>query len=328
MATVVQRGPCQWQAKVRRKGYPIQSKTFDSKREAEAWVTIVESEMVRSVFVDRSLSEKTTFKDVIEHYIREVAPGHKGVQAETLRLRRFTKAEPGLACRVMATLRPEDFEAHRDRRLQEVKPSTLKRELGLLHAVIQSQVRRLGLIENPISHVKRPTVRDSRDRRFQGDEEARLMGAIDEYTRNPWLKPVVVLALETAMRRGEILAMRWEHVNLERQFVHLPDSKTGEARDVPLSSRAVAVLKNLPRSLDGQVFPKSAESVKQAFERAREKAEMRDFHFHDLRHEATSRLFERGWNIMEVAAVTGHKDLQSLKRYTNLKAEDLAKKMG
>ena len=122
--------------------------------------------------------------------------------------------------------------------------------------------------------------------------------------------------------------MRWDNVDLKERVVHLEDTKNGEARNVPLSSQVIDTLKTLPRSMDGRVLPTTAEALKNAFERARKRASLEHLNFHDLRHEAVSRLFERGWNIMEVAAVSGHKDLQSLKRYTNLKAKDLALKMG
>ena len=112
-------------------------------------------------------------------------------------------------------------------------------------------------------------------------------------------------------------------------FAHLPDTKNGEARSVPLSSTAIQTLRALPRSLHGQVFPGlTTEAVKRAFARAVRRAGIEDLRFHDLRHEATSRLFERGLNIMEVASITGHKDLRMLRRYTHLKAEDLARKLG
>ena len=326
MATIRQRGPYQWQAKVRRAGYPQQSKTFETKREAEAWAAVIESEMVRSVFVDRSQSEKTSFEEVIQSYITDVAPSHKGAQSETLRLQAFVRDFPDLAVRKMATLKTHDFECYRDKRLQSVSAGTVKRELNLLHSVIESVRKKLGLVENPISDVKRPKVRDARDVRFQDGEETHLMEAL-ETCRNPWVKPAVILALETAMRRGELLSLKWEDVDLEQRYARLHDTKNGETRDVPLSQRAMETLKALPRSLDGRVIATTAEGLKSTFERARKKADMPNFNFHDLRHEATSRLFERGWNVMEVAAVTGHKDLQSLKRYTNLRASELARKM-
>lgn len=326
MATIQKRGPYQWRALVRRKGYPSQSKSFDTKREAEAWAAIVESEMTRSVFVDRTPAEKTTFEEVINSYIANEAPTHKGGDSETLRLQKFMRDQSKLIQRGMATLKTEDFDAYRDRRMKKVAPATVKRELNLLHSVIEKVRKKLGLHENPISDVKRPRVRNNRDvRLFEGEEDA-LLTAFDD-SRNPWVKPAVILAIETAMRRGELLALRWEDVDLGTRVARLHDTKNGEARDVPLSSRAVETLKALPRSVSGDVIATTAEGLKQSFERARKRANLEHVNFHDLRHEAVSRLFERGWNVMEVAAVSGHKDLQSLKRYTNLKAADLAKKM-
>jgi Phage integrase family. len=117
-------------------------------------------------------------------------------------------------------------------------------------------------------------------------------------------------------------------VDLKKRTAHLPKTKNGEARTMPLSSRAVATLENLPRNLDGRVFGTTYEGIHQAFVRACRRAGIADLRFHDLRHEATSRLFEKGFNPMEVSAITGHKTLQMLKRYTHLRAEDLAKRMG
>lgn len=131
------------------------------------------------------------------------------------------------------------------------------------------------------------------------------------------------------MRQGELIRLRWEHIDLQRRVAYLPDTKNGETRSVPLSSIAIGVLRTVPRSLSGQVFPGlTTEAVKRAYIRAVRRAEIEDLRFHDLRHEATTRLFEKGLNIMEVATITGHKDLRMLRRYTHLKAEDLARKLG
>jgi len=131
-------------------------------------------------------------------------------------------------------------------------------------------------------------------------EEKRLLHACTE-ARNPSLLPVVRLALETAMRQSELVGLRWEHVDHTRRIAHLTDTKNGEARTVPLSTMALAVLRALPRSIRGQVFPSlTTEAVKRAFSRAIRRAGIEDLHFHDLRHEATTRFFELGLNIMEV----------------------------
>ena len=335
MATIEQRGPYQWRAKVRRKGFPVQTSTFDYKAEAEAWARDIEGQMDKSMFVDRSLSERETFKDVIKSHLKKVTPKHKGFKPEQLRLERFMRVETDICAYSMANLRPEHFEEYRDRRLQEVKPATVARELNLLHSVIEHVRRRLALLENPISEVKRPRVRNERFSRLEEGQEDLLLKALDD-CRNLLIKPVVIIALETAMRRGEIISLKWDDIDLSKQTAILHDTKNGDERIVPLSSRAVNELKALQKkrekakvvTLDKRVFPISAESLKCAWERGRKRAGMEHFNFHDLRHEAISRLFERGWDTIKVSAVSGHRDMQSLKRYANLKAEDLAKELG
>jgi integrase len=131
------------------------------------------------------------------------------------------------------------------------------------------------------------------------------------------------------MRRGELLSLTWEHVHTEKRYVHLPDTKNGETRDVPLSPMALELLRELPRNFRGDqvVFPLHYEALKSAWRRACTRTSITNLRFHDLRHEATSRFFEKGLNVMEVAAITGHKDLRMLQRYTHLRAEDLALKL-
>jgi len=130
------------------------------------------------------------------------------------------------------------------------------------------------------------------------------------------------------MRRGEILSLTWNNVDLQKRVARLIDTKNGEGRSVPLTQKATALLLALPRSIDGRVFATTAEAVKLAFQRAVVRAGIEDFHFHDLRHEGVSRLFEKGLNVMEVASISGHKTLQMLKRYTHLSSECLLSKIG
>ena len=148
--------------------------------------------------------------------------------------------------------------------------------------------------------------------------------------RTPLLKPLLVLAIETAMRRGELLGLRWEHVDFETRVAHLPLTKNGEARDIPLSRRAAATLSTIKAGKDRdaeRVFPMTGNSVRLAFEHLRVRAGMSDFRFHDLRHEGVSRLFEKGLNIAEVSTISGHKELRMLQRYTHLRAADLVKRL-
>ena len=196
----------------------------------------------------------------------------------------------------------------------------------------------MGGLVNPVSQIRKPKLPKGRDRRLLPGELDRIISA----SESPALSSIVQFALETAMRRSEIAGMTWDRVDLKKKTVSLHDTKNGEKRIVPLSPEAVRILSGIPRRLDGEVWGMEPDSITQAFIRAvsrarkayekkcEEKGEkpdpgyLVDLTFHDLRHEATSRFFEKGLNPMQVAAITGHKTLQMLKRYTHLKAEDLA----
>ena len=179
---------------------------------------------------------------------------------------------------------------------------------------------------NPAELVHKPRLPQGRDRRLVGDEQARLLAAAHAYGGE--IGPLITWAIETAMRRGEIAAMRWDHLDRRARVLLIPETKTGTPRRVPLSTAALGVLDGLPRRIDGRVWAMRPDSISQAFERVCKAAGVEGLTFHDLRHEATSRLFERGLNPMQVAAITGHKTLQMLKRYTHLRAEDLVGMLG
>jgi integrase len=130
------------------------------------------------------------------------------------------------------------------------------------------------------------------------------------------------------MRRGELLRLSWEDIDLDLRVAHLNMTKNGSSRNVPLSSEAITLLRSLPHDISGYVFPITFSSLRGLWNRVRRRAGISGLNFQDLRHEATSRFFEKGLNVMEVATITGHKDLRMLQRYTHLRAEDLAKKLG
>jgi len=185
----------------------------------------------------------------------------------------------------------------------------------------------MDLPANPLDRVKRPRLANARDRRLGPGEYERLMVALQR-TRNPLIAPVVEFAIHTAMRRGEILALQWEQVNWQQRTAYIADSKTGVPRTIPLLDGAIAVLEKLrSRTARGPVFPLTMEALKQAWERAKNRAELGDLHFHDLRHEAISRLCEMGLTLPEVALISGHKDPRMLFRYVNLRPADLARKL-
>ena len=338
MATIVERGE-KWQAKIRRDGYPAKSKTFAKHSDAEAWARAQESEMDRGVWRDRSSAESMTFHKLLEQYIKDVVPSKRGSDVEELRIKALMR--DSVSRYKLAALNPLVLAEWRDRRLAGgAAGSTVSRELTIISAVLNWARRELMIqVENPVSAIRRPPAPPGRTRRFEKGEEKRLMKGLEDHpangakkyregTKNPWIRPIVQLAIETAMRRGELLSLRWENIDKKKRTAFLQATKNGESRTVPLSSAALALLEALPRSIDGKVFPITADALKKAFVRACERAGIDDFHFHDLRHEATSRLAERLPNLIELASVTGHKDLKMLKRYYHPRAEDLAKKLG
>lgn len=370
MGTITKRGELQWQAKVRRKGYPAQSRTFSYKEDAEKWVRELERAADTGGVVDRREAEKNTLGAILRRYQTEVTPSKKSADIESVKIDVILK-DATLPKLKMSAVTSSAVASWRDRRLKQVSGATVNREIDVLSAVFNHARREWDVhVENPIPLIKRPDKARARDRRFSAEEETYLLasltggerladGTFSKGARNPWLLPLVKLAIETAMRRGELLSLTWENVDLKRQTAHLPDTKNGDPRTVPLSTRAVAILKALPlpqvdeESGDteeperaGPVFPTTAMALRKGFARAIERAQeqyradckqakrrpavgfLEDVHFHDTRHEAASRLAEKLTNVLELSAVTGHKDLRMLKRYYHPRAEDLAKKLG
>ena len=328
-----------FQVKIRRKGWPAVIKQFGesgmseakARAQAEKFAIDILAQMERGVFVDRRGIEKTTLAEALEQYEREIGPTKKRPDGVTAYARRW-KAQP-LAERTIASLTPLDFAKYRDARLEEgLSGNSVRLELGFVRHLYTIGIKEWGWpIENPVQKIRMPKVAPGRDRRLRDGEEQRLFDAIAKTsTRNRYLEPIVRLALETGARQGEILALEWQHIDFDGPTAFLPDTKTDEPRKIPLSPAAYELLWDLgvrDGVSAGRVFPIGQMAVVHAFQRACKRAEIENLRFHDLRHEATSRLFEKGFNPMEAASVTGHKTLQMLKRYTHLRAEDLARKL-
>lgn len=325
-----------WQARIHRHGSTSITKTFDLKSDAERWAIAVQREIDLGSFAPRDEAANTTVSQIIDRYLLEVVPNFKGAERERYALANLRGL---LGAYTLAALSPLAVAMYRDKRGAKVSGATVLREINRLSALLNHAKREWGIsFQNPVSAIRKPTPSTGRTRRLEGDEESRLMSALGAQgrgpdgrlkggTRNHWIKPIVELAVATGMRRGELLALDWHFVDLDRRIAHLPITKNGFARDVPLSSSACEVLRKLPHSISGLVFPVTVEAFKQAFTRACKSAGLVNFRFHDLRHEATSRLAER-LNVLELAAVTGHRDLKMLHRYTHLRAEDIAIKLG
>lgn len=340
MATIRQRKTTKkYEVQIRRDDWPKITRTFTKAADARAWASVIESEIERGVFIDRTEAEKNTLGDLLKRYLTEVSSQKKGRDSERYRL--ISLQRDPIAKIKVAGLSGKLMAEWRDRRLKDVSGSTTNRDLNLISHVINVARKEWGIhVENPIAMIRRPPENRARNRRLAAGEEEKLLAELEESirsergtfeeggSRNPWMRPLVILALETAMRRGELLSLRWADVFLSDRFVRLHDTKNGESRDVPLSTRAYEVLAGLPRHISGRVFPITADAVKKVFIRAVQRADLGNLHFHDLRHEATSRIAEKLDNVLELSAVTGHKTLTMLKRYYHPRAKDLAKKLG
>ena len=317
-----------WQARVSRKGEQSQVKTFQSKEDAERWARSVEVEWDRGTYTNIHQAQKTTFGELIERYLREVTPLMRGASADTIRLKAIMRRP--IAKENMATLTSSKIAKYRDERLQEIKPSTVVRELAYFSSIINHARREWGLnTPNPVLGVRKPAQPQGRNRLLTYDEERMLLEACTpKANRSIYTRPFVILAIETAMRRGEILSLRWEDINYQTRTAYLTLTKNGESRRVPLSTRAIETLQLLPRSIDGRVLPINFAALETNFKRARDRAGLTDLRIHDLRHTAATRLSEKLPNLLELSAVTGHKSLAMLKRYYHPNAEQLAMKLG
>jgi integrase len=326
MPTIRKKGEGQHHVQIRKKGYPTQTRTFSSDAEARNWATIIESEMVRGVFVSRTEAENTLVKEVLQRFAAEVLPTKRSEQSDKSRIKTLMEVFGDYR---LASLTSSQVAKFRDQRLKVVGPQSVIHEINLLNRVLKTATMDWGIALPgglPTAQVRKPAKPRGRDRRVTKEEIAKIL----EITGSSELRTVVTLAVETGMRRSELASLAWEDIDLKKQTAHLPKTKTDVPRTVPLSKAAIKALKNFGTKADGRVFELQAASMSQAFDRACEphRANISELRFHDLRHEATSRLFEKGLNVMEVAAITGHKTLDMLKRYTHLRAEDLAKKLG
>ena len=319
-----------WQAQVRRRGVPPRAKSFDKRSDAERWARDLEAEADRSGWVaDTLAAEKTTLKELLTRYRDEVTPGKRGAVSEASRINVMMRCL--IAHRTLAKLTSADVASYRDERLKIVAPATIIRELKTISHAIEIAPREWGLWlpRNPIKLVRRPPVPRGCTRRLNEGEEEALLAACDR-GRTPLLKPLIILGIETGMRRGELLDLRWKHIDLTKCVAHLPTTKNGDPRDIPLSRRATTTLKEIlamPGRDADRALPMTGNGVRLAFEHLRVRAGMPDLHFHDLRHEAISRFFERGLNVAEVSAISGHRELKILQRYVHLRAIDLVHRL-
>ena len=325
MPSITKRGK-RYRVLIRKKGYPVISKSFLNKKNAETFAKDTESRIERGVFLDTFLAEKTTFLDLVERYEIEISPSKKGHRIDLYVARSLKRA---LGEYKLAQIQPFVVSQYRDKRLKVVQPATVKRELGLLSRILTASEKEFGIYlphGNPVRKVSIPKEPPGRDRRLEKDELERLL---IQFSQNQRMKQIVLLAIETGMRRGEICRIRHQDINWDISVLHIPETKNGTPRTIPLSSVARSTLRGAVTvsKASSCVFDVEPHSITRAFERACKRANIDNLRFHDLRHEATSRFFEKGLNVMEVASITGHQDLRMLRRYTHIRAETLVDRL-
>jgi integrase len=300
-------------------------RTFDSKTLATRWSIQREAEIQQGMVASVDEAQRTPLQVVIDDFRERILPtkrGHHLKYSLELIERKFGHFR-------LLAITTRDVSSFRDERLQEGRAgSTVVKDLNLLRALLDhaSNEMNIHLPTNVARVCRNPRQAPSRERVLEKDEEKALL---DSCT-HPMLKPVIVLAIETAMRLGELLSMRYDDINFESRTLKIPTTKTDKPRTIPLSTVAVDALLDMPRpGKNSRIFScwKRADSFEKCFRRAVLKAGLVDFRFHDLRHTATSRLATKLPNPIELALVTGHSSLQMLSRYYHVKAVDLVAKL-
>jgi integrase len=327
MATIRKRGD-KYQVQVRRLGVGSISKTFRVLKDAKAWAWQTEVQADRHELPsDRKILAQITLAELVTRYRDTVSIVKRGYQVERIRLNAFL-LHP-LCRRKLSELNQTHFAAFRDERLREIKPASLKRQLGPIHHLFEIARKEWGLPlrDNPLDSLQLIAPDNRRERRLKPGELDKLIEAA-RLCRNTLIEPVIKFAVETGMRRGEILGIRRDHIDVEQHSLLIPETKNGYARTIPLSKPAFALLHSCKgEESDGLIFPVTANAFRLAWERVRRRAGLVDLHFHDLRHEAISRFFERGLTAPEVALISGHRDMRMLFRYAHATRETILQKL-
>ena len=318
VATVKKRGG-RWRAQIRRRGVKPQSATFESSARAWAWAHQQEAEILagrRGEFPRKSLA------DALDKYLAEESIKKAGLRWEKIRIGAFKRST--MASRRISEIDEADIASWRNERLKVVSGATVRREMGLLGSVFDVARREWRWCSaNPLREVSKPRGAEARRRGVSplafSVLPGHLSGALGKQVYRAFL-----LAVETAMRKGEILALEWAHIS--RAVAFLPKTKNGEARAVALSVAALAILEE-QRGLDPvKVFTVDSATADALFRKAVKKAGIQDLHFHDSRSEAITRLSKK-LDVLELARMVGHRDLKSLLIYYAPSAEDMARKL-
>ena len=303
----IRRRAGKFQVQVRKKGYPPAVKTFTKYLDAKQWLTETEYR-IASGRRPEQLCADIQFDQLLDRYIQNHIPKLKSPKQELSLARRVSVRLGRYACSAITNA---TLATYRDHRSSEVAPQTVKHEINLVRRVIKLAIAEWGLGLAEVPYVRLPRLPIGRDRRLPSEEITALLTCLGDQMRD-----IVNFALETAMRRSEILGIAPNDFDAQSKTVTLRDTKNGRARTIPLSCTALEILNR--RTQNGTIFTMQPDSVSQALRRACSKIQIKDYRFHDLRHEAISRLFERGLSVPQVALISGHQDYRMLARYVHL----------
>lgn len=332
MASITKVG-LKWRALIRRKGHKTQCKTFPNKIQAEQWARQVETDFDRGIVMAEP--GKLTMAQVLQAY-RELRDGSRPISDSSNTHYMIKRLTEGLGDKLAGNLNPQHLVDYAKMRREEgAGPYTINMEIGTLGTVMRYAMIPLRVALPDVVSQSRPLLTHlgliggggKRERRPLEDE----LQAILKELKQPYAD-AVLFAVATATRRGEICKVLWEHVDEKKRLLLIKDrkdprQKVGNDQWIPLLGDAWDIVQRQPRKEgDDRIFPIHPQTISKYFHEACVKLKIPDLHLHDLRHEGTSRLFEQGYEIHQVSMVTGHKDWKNLKRYTNLKPEDLHRK--
>ena len=316
-----------WQAIIRRQGVQSQVKTFVRKEEAIKWARQIEIEIDKGFIHHLSHDDPMVFKDIAYRYEREISIHKKSYLREKSRLKCLINHFGKL---YLNQINASKVALFRDLRLsQGLSGATVIKDLNTLSHILSMAKKEWGyyLPFNPVKEIRKPKPSSHRQRRIRPDEESLLL-AMARQSKSMMLEAMIIFAIETGMRLGELLKATWDDVDEGLLTIH--DSKNGEARVVPLSSLAQHTIQSLPMSISTRRLFwcwKTVSGFQSTWQRLIKRAGLQGLRFHDLRHEAISRFFEKGLNTMEVAAISGHKSMQVLKQYTHIHPRYLIRRL-
>ncbi|KAK53408.1 tyrosine-type recombinase/integrase [Bordetella bronchiseptica] len=328
MGTFRKRGDT-WRAEINKAGVR-ESKTFPTKREAQEWAAARETELATTAV--GGITPKTVAQ-VLQRYCDEISPRNKGHRWERVRIKRFLKEEADLCAKLIHTVATTDLGAWRDRRLAQVQPVSVRRDIALLRAAWGYARREWrNLKDDPWLDMTMPPEGRHRERIYTQDEVDSLVSALGweegqkVVTARQQTAACFLLSLETAMRSGELLSLEHSQVDLKKRVAQLDQTKNGDRRAVPLSSRAVVLFKSLAGLDEDKVFTITPALRDVYFRQGKAIAEVDGATFHDARATALTRLSKK-LSILELARMVGHRDPRSLMIYYRESAADIAKKL-